>query len=179
MAYRDTGTAWGFTVPQEGETDSAERVRDRVREVDAAIPTPDQRAQLTSRGRASDDVSDATYRRDEYLSAREGADVYVTSLHRHPSPDSVPKADSADRATSADRAGAADVASRLSPGFRVNGHLTDGNTDSQGGGDVEISLGDIADATRVFWGTYDSPSSDPSVPRAASLRRGDLYIRVQ
>lgn len=179
MAYRDTGTAWRFTVPQEGETDSAERVRDRVREFDAAIPTPDQRAQLTSRGDASASVSDATYAKDAYLSAMEGRDVYVTSLHRHPTPGRVPMADEARSSARSDEAGKADVATRLSPGFRINGHLTDGNSDTQGGGDVDITVADISDATRVFWGRYESPSSDPSVPKASGLRAGDLYIQVQ
>lgn len=179
MSYKDAGTAWRFTVPQEGETDSAERVRDRVREVDAAIPTPDQKAQLTSRGKADASVSDPTYARDQYLSAAEGEDVYVTSLHRHPTPDSVPNADRAKSSDRSDESGKADVATRLSPGFRINGHLTDGNSDAQGGGDVDITVDDIPDAARVFWGRYESPSSDPSVPKESGLRAGDLYIQVQ
>ena len=163
VAYKDADTRWGFTVPQEGEADSAEAYRRHVLEVDAALMSPSEKAQLTSGGRASDAAGDG-YAVDEYLSSREGADVWVTSLHRHAAPKSVPHADSADSATSAD---SAKSAGRLSPGFSINGAHTDGT------GAVEITADDVDGCPRVFWGTSSDPSSVVKAPR-----RGDLYVRV-
>lgn len=175
MAYKDDGTRWKFTVPQEGEVDSAEKFRSHVREIDAAIMSPDEKAQLTSRGNQQGaTVSDKTFVRDEFYSKSEGKDVYVTALHRHPAPSLVPKASESDHAKSADTADSAKVAERLSPGFSINGHRTDGNSDSQGGGDVNISIADIPDAPQVFYGTV-TPDRFGGFP--AQIRDGSIYVQ--
>lgn len=166
MAY-ESGTNWGFTVPQAGETDSSEAFLLHVSEVDEAILTPAERAQLTSRGQQSD-VAGSSYVRDEYQSELAGGDVFVTSLHAHPTPERVPYADVAGSANATGTADKANSASKLEPGANINGHLFTGESD------VTISASDIPGINRVYWGKVE-PSQYTGF---GDLTPGDIYIKV-
>ena len=166
MAY-ESETNWGFTVPQAGEADSSEAFLRHVSEVDAAILTPAERAQLTSGGQQSAVAGDS-YVRDEYLSGVEGHDVFVTSLHVHPVPERVPYADVAGSVGTSGSADKANSASRLSPGAKINGHLFTGASD------VTINASDIPGINRVYWGKVE-PSQYTGF---GDLTPGDIYIKV-
>ena len=176
MAFKDQETNWRFTIPQEGEVDSCEAFRRHIHEIDNAILSPAQKEQLTSRGADAIHEDGDGFERDEFLSGLEGRDVWVTDLHRHPSPEFVPQAKYAEEAGRASQADEAARAERLSPGFSINGHHTDGNPDTLAGGDVTIRLQDIPDAPRVFYGTAQNPNGATNLP--TELRDGDIYFCV-
>ena len=124
MSYRIQDTKWKFTAPQEGEVDSAEKKADTLREIDQAIPHPGILAQLTSRGVSPlvPDVSDPNnlYYDEEFAKTLdetwfydEYQDKWVTTVHYHPTPDSVPHADHSTESDHAKEADHSDVASRL------------------------------------------------------------------
>jgi hypothetical protein len=117
MSYKDQGTEWKFTIPSEGEVDSVETYQAHVREVDAALIDQDSKKQLLSRGTRSGKVVI-----DAYQTAQAGKDVYVTELHKHPTPTSVPQADhadEADHALEADHAKEADHAIEASQAVKL------------------------------------------------------------
>lgn len=161
-------TNWKFTAPQEGELDSAENKANTLQEIDDAIITPDEKAQLTGRGKPSDVIEDQTYQIDDYLSEKRGKDTWVTQQHFHPTPDSVPEADHAKDADHATEADSSKEAAKLNPGAKINNHLFDGTKD------IEIKINDIPDANRVFYGTQE-PAQFKGFPK--ELRDGDIYVK--
>lgn len=170
MAYRIESTAWKFTTPQQGEVDSAQSVTEMLEEVDAALLDPGKKGQLTSSGSEMSIVTDTS---SEFYDPGFVYDAYqgkwVTSLHNHPTPKSVPQADHADEADHAKEADHADVASSLSPGGTINSHKFTGVER------VVVKTNDIPDATRTFYGTQD-PSNYGGFP--SKLRNGDIYVKV-
>lgn len=169
MAYKIESTSWKFTTPQQGEVDSAESVTEMLEEIDSALLDPGKKGQLISVGA---DVSIVTSESSEFYDPSFVYDAYkgkwVTSLHEHPTPKSVPQADHADEADHAKKADHADVASSLSPGGTINGHSFTGVED------VVVMTDDIPDATRTFYGTQD-PASYGGFP--TKLRNGDIYVK--
>lgn len=169
MAYKIESTAWKFTAPQQGEVDSAESVTEMLTEIDAALLDPGKKGQLTSVGA---EVSIVTDKSSEFYDPTFVYDAYkekwVTSLHEHPTPKSVPKADHADEADHAKEADHADVASSLSPGGTINTHRFTGVEN------VMVMTDDIPDATRTFYGTQD-PADYGGFP--TKLRNGDIYVK--
>ena len=156
-------TQWKFTAPQEGEVDSAEKKADTLREIDRALPSPDVLSQLTARGTKPESITDTSYVWDP------DQGIYVTTLHSHPLPKSVPYAEKANEANSARTADIADKARMLDPGFSINGKPNNGTQNTI------IYLNDIPDAPRVFYGTQE-PSKNASLPK--QLREKDIYIKI-
>lgn len=169
MAYKMSDTNWKFTAPQAGEVDSAENKAATLKEIDEAIISPDERAQLTGKGEQSSKITDQTYKLDSYLTKQRNKNTYVTEKHFHPTPTSVPKADKATEADHAKKADSATSASKLNPGKKINGHLFDGTKD------ITIKRDDIPDVNRVFYGTAD-PSKYSGFPK--TLRNGDIYVKI-
>lgn len=170
MAYKIADTSWKFTTPQEGEVDSAEKVAEMLTEIDAALLDPGKKAQLTSQGADQSTVTDQSsefYDPSFVYDSYKGK--YVTSLHEHPTPESVPNADHAEEADHAAEADRADSAGALSPGGTINGHTFTGVED------VVVKNDDIPDSVRVFYGTQD-PSDFGGFPSV--LRNGDLYVKI-
>ena len=168
MAYIDQDTAYRFTVPQQGEVDSAESVKEMVEEIDAALIDPGKKAQLESRGESVSFVSSsASEWHDPGFVLDPYANKWVTNLHSHPTPSAVPYADAAGSTLTSDTAESCTTAKQLSPGFNINGHQTDGKTD------VTVSIADIPDAQRVFYGTVDPARFSFPVPPKV----GDIYVR--
>lgn len=147
---------WNLPVPESGEVDSVQRYNSFALAVDSALISENNKLQLESAGQ---NQGGTTY--DSY------SEKYVTNLHYHPTPTSVPNADHADSADYATEAGSATTASKLDPGANINGHLFTGESD------ITIQTNDIPDAHRVFWGTT-TPDNYGGFP--AVLRNGDLYV---
>ena len=152
-----SNTNWGFTVPEAGEVDSVQNYANIIEEIDNALISPNNKLQLESEGV---DQGGTTY--DSY------SQKYVTTLHYHPTPTSVPEADHATSADYATTAGSATTATKLDPGANINGHLFTGESD------ITIQTNDIPDAHRVFYGTV-APEDFLGFPNV--LRNGDLYVR--
>lgn len=170
MAYKIESTAWRFTTPQNGEVDSAENVTKMLKEIDDAVLDPGKKAQLTSVGATvgivtdkSSEFYDPSFVRDAYK------DKWVTALHEHPTPRSVPQADHADEADHAKEADYAKKASVIDPGGTINMHRFTGVED------VVVRTDDIPDATRTFYGTQ-KPADYGGFPR--KLRNGDIYVQI-
>lgn len=151
----NTNSGWEFPIPEAGEVDSVKRYKDIIEVIDDALLSKNHKAQLESHGLEQEGME-----YDEY------AQKYVTDLHYHMTPSSVPNADHATDADHATNADHATTASKLDPGAEINGHLFTGEHA------ITIQTNDIPDAHRVFWGTVTPENySFPSV-----LRNGDLYV---
>lgn len=168
MAYKMDDTNWKFTAPQEGEIDSAESVADMLKEVDNAVLSPGEKAQLTSRGNDAEEASspssefyDATFVYDDYKKK------YVTSLHEHPTPASVPEADHAKEADHSKEADLSEKAKALTPGAKIQGHLFDGTQD------ITLHPSDFPDMHKVYFGTVE-PDKFQGFDR--ELINGDIYV---
>lgn len=167
MSYKDSNTNWKFTVPQEGEVDMAQTVRESLEEVDTALLTPDNKAQLNIKGTSSSTITDTTYVKDTYQTALAGKDVYTTSLHYHPTPKRVPLADLATEADHAKNADLATKAQALTPGGVINGYTFTGVET------IQIGIDDIKDAPRTYCGTVE-PAQYPGFPD--TIVENSLYV---
>jgi len=169
MAYTDSNTKWSFSVPQAGETDDVEDYTKHIEAIDAALVTPDNKAQLLGRGASSATVTDTTYVKDNYQTELAGEDVYVTNLHKHPTPTRVPLADDATEAEHAKKATEADEADKLTTAHTINGLAFNGTAD------ITIEPDDIPLLNRVYWGTV-KPASYGGF--RSNLHAGDLYVEI-
>ena len=166
MAYKLESTNWKFTVPQEGEVDSAENKTKTLEEIDQALITPIYRSLLESGGQKVEGAPEALCYYDDYKGC------YVTTLHEHPIPPHVPEADHATEADHAKDADDALRAQKLNPGRKINTHLFDGTKDITVGEDPAME--DVPGARRQFYGTVE-PSAYKGFP--TTLRDGDFYCK--
>lgn len=167
MSHKDANTKWTFTVPEEGEVDMAQAVTEMLEEIDNALLTPDNKAQLISKATTNVAITDTTYVLDSYQTALAGKDTYVTSLHTHPTPKRVPLAD---KATEADHAAVADLAHKaeaLKPGGTINDYKFTGVED------IDLGIDDIKDAPRTYCGTVE-PSLYTGFP--TTIIEKSLYV---
>lgn len=169
MAYIDSNTNWSFNIPQAGETDSVQAFKAHMEAIDAALLTPDNKAQLTGRGASDSTITDATYVLDAYQTSLAGENVYVTKLHAHPTPTRVPLADLATNATHATNADNATQATKLSTTHTINGHSFNGTQN------VDVEPDDITKLNRVYYGTT-TPANFGGF--RTNLHAGDLYVQI-
>lgn len=153
----NTNSGWVFPIPEAGEVDSVERYTNIMAAIDDAILSANHKAQLESHGLQQTGM--------EYDSR---AEKYVTTLHYHPTPNSVPNADHATDADHATNADHATTASKLNPGANINGHLFTGESD------ITVDIGDIPHGSRIYYGTVAPESFGGFDP---NLRNGDVYVR--
>lgn len=125
MAYKLEDANWPFRVPQRGEVDAADVYANAFKDVSGVNLTQEQKGKLLSEGSNQnivvgemlDDTGvyapisvnlevDDTFALDAYLHQRlvdgkeGGKDVFVTSLHTHPTQEWVPNSDKATKADS-------------------------------------------------------------------------------
>lgn len=148
---------YDITIKEEGQVDSIQSVKTMLDGIGDALILKRDKAELISRGAQA---GNNTY--DNYQGA------YVTSLHSHPTPESVPYADEAGHAATATRADSAAEADKLAPGCKINGH------DFTGAEDIVITAHDIERVPKVYWGTVEPSQYSGFV----DLQNGDLYVKV-
>lgn len=156
MATTQTYNTWDVSVPEVGEVDSIESLEAMLDDILSASFTQNEKTQLKGAG-----VQGGGAAYDAYQGK------YVTGLHYHPTPDSVPYADNAGHADEAGHADKADEATKLATARTINGHPFDGTAN------ITIDAHDIGRVPKVYWG-----KEEPTSAVASDLQDGDLYIKI-